>query len=126
MYDRKFLGEMLLWVLLFVLAFEAAGWLAGHLAPGSSWRLLALAPAVLGIGGLLWAELRQIARMDELQRQKYLIATMTGSMAGVLFCALAYIGEVLVLWPRVAPIHAIAAMGLGFVAGWAGARRRYG
>jgi len=126
MYDRKFLGESLLWVLVFVLAFEAAGWLAGQLEHGSSWRLLALAPAVLGIGGLLWAELRQVTRMDELQRQKYLIATMTGSMAGVLFCAVAYIGEVLALWPRVASIYALAAMGLGFAAGWAGARRRYG
>lgn len=126
MYDKKFLREMLLWVLVFVLAFEAAGWLASHLERGSSWRLLALAPAVLGIAGMLWSELRQIARMDELQRQKYLVATMSGSMAGVLFCALAYIGEVLALWPRVAPIYAIAAMGLGFVAGWTGARRRYG
>lgn len=126
MFDRKYLRESLFWIVAFVLAFEAAAWLAQHLAPDSPWRVIALAPAAVAIGLGLWTELRQIGRMDELQRQKYLIATLTGSMAGVLFCALAFIGEVLKLWPRVAPIYAIAALGAGFFAGWLGAQRRYG
>jgi hypothetical protein len=43
----------------------------------------------------------------------------------MLFCAVSYMGEALQMWPRVSPIYAVAALGLGFLAGWIGARRRF-
>lgn len=126
MFNRRYLGESLAWIAAFVLTLEFAVWLAGRFAPGSSLRLLALAPVTVALAAGLWVELRLIARLDELQRLKYLVATLTGSMLAVLFCSVAYIGEALQLWARVAPIYVIAALGVGFVAGWLGARRRYG
>lgn len=125
MFSRSYVRESLLWILAFVLTFELSGWLADFWPIGSPWRLLALVPVLLALPVGLWVELRQVARMDELQRLIYLVATLTGSMVVVLFCALAYIGEALQLWPRVAPIYAIAALGVGFVLGWIGARRRF-
>jgi hypothetical protein len=125
MLGPRYLRESVLWIAAFVLAFELCQWLARLWPEGSPWRLLALAPAVAAIGAGLWVELRQVARMDELQRLMYLVATLTGAMFAVLFCAVAYIGEVLRLWARIAPIYAIAALGLGFLIGWLGARRRY-
>ncbi|MGH8481294.1 MAG: hypothetical protein ACRES8_02400 [Nevskiaceae bacterium] len=126
MFSRSYVRESLVWIVAFVLAIEAAKWVAGLFAADSPLRLLALAPVLLAMGAGTWVELRQIARMDELQRLKYLIATVVGAMLAMLFCAVAYVGEALELWARVAPIYAIAALGIGFVAGWIGAQRRYG
>lgn len=126
MLSRQYLRESLLWIGAFVLTLEGAGWIAERFAVSSPLRFLALAPVILAILAGLWVELRQVVRMDELQRLTYLIATMTGSMLAVLFCAVAYVGEALQLWARVAPIYAMAALAAGFVLGWAGAKRRYG
>lgn len=126
MLNRRYVGESLAWIVAFVLTMEFADWLAGRFAPGSPLRLLALVPVVVALGAGFWVELRLIARMDELQRLKYLIATLAGSMLAVAFCAVAYIGEALQLWARIAPIHAIGAIGAGFALGWLGARRHYG
>lgn len=125
MLGRRYLWESVLWITAFLLAFMLSGWLAAWWAEGSPWRLLALAPAVAAMGAGLWVELRLVSRMDELQRLVYLVATLTGAMFTVLFCAVAYMGEALRLWARVAPIYAIAAFGLGFLAGWVVARRRF-
>ena len=124
--SRTYLRESLIWIAGFVLAMEASGWLATRLPADSPVRLLALAPVILAMCGAMWVELRLIARMDELQRLTYLIATLSGAMLGMLFCAIAFIGEALKLWERVAPIYTIAAMGVGFVIGLLIARRRYG
>ena len=126
MFDRKYLFESLLWIAAFALSMFAAKWLARGFGPDSALRLLALAPVTLAICAGLWVELRQVARMDELQRLTYLVATLSGTMLGMLFCALAYAGEALQLWARVAPIYVLVAMAVGFIAGWIGARRRYG
>jgi len=126
MFDRKYLFESLVWIAAFVLSLYAAKWLARQLAPDSVLRLLALAPVACAIGGGMWVELRQIVRMDELQRLTYLIATLSGTMLGMLFCALAYAGEALELWTRVAPIYLLLAIAIGFMGGWIAARRRYG
>lgn len=126
MQVRRYFGESVAWIVAFVLMLELAGWLAGRFEPGSPLRLVALVPVLLALAAGFWVELRLIARMDELQRLKYLIATLAGSMAAVLFCAVAYLGEALQAWARVAPIYAIAAMGVGFGLGWLGARRHYG
>jgi hypothetical protein len=124
MFGRAYVRESLLWIVAFVLTFEGSAWLAGQW-PESPWRVLALAPTVLVLCAALWVEMRQIARMDELQRLLYLAATLTGSMVAVLFAAVAYMGEALELWARVAPIWVIAALGAGFVLGYVGARRRF-
>jgi fucose permease len=126
MFDRKYLYESALWIAAFALSLFAAKWLARQFAPDSGLRLLALVPVVLAIGGGLWVELRQVGRMDELQRLTYQVATLCGAMLGILFCAIAFTGEALQLWARVAPIWVIASMGAGFLAGWIGARRHYG
>lgn len=126
MLARRYVRESVLWIAAFVLAFELSEWLARLWPVGSPWRLLALAPTVAALAAGLWVELRLVARMDELQRLVYLVAALTSAMAVVLFCAVAYIGEVLQLWSRVAPIYAIAALGLGFGLGWFGAKRRFG
>lgn len=125
MFGRKYVWESLLWIVPFLLAVELSQWLAEAWPAGSRWRALALAPAVAALAVGLWVELRQIARMDELQRLIYLAATLTGSMAAVMFCAVAYLGEALHLWARVAPIYAIAALATGFVLGLAVAKRRF-
>jgi hypothetical protein len=125
MFGRQYARESLVWIVAFVLTIELAQWLTRLWPEGSALRLLALVPVVVAIGAGLWVELRQIARMDELQRLTYLIATVSGAMFVTLFCAVAYVGEALKLWTRVAPIWAIAALGLGFVVGWLAAKRRY-
>ncbi|MGQ0585957.1 MAG: hypothetical protein ACT4PK_01985 [Gammaproteobacteria bacterium] len=126
MFSRAYVFESLGWVALFVVAIEASKWVAASVAGESPLRLAALLPVLLVIGLGMWVELRQIARMDELQRLKYLVATLAGAMLAMLFCAVAYVGEALKLWARVAPIYAILALGVGFAIGWYGARRRYG
>ena len=89
-------------------------------------RVLALVPVALAICAGLWVELRQVARMDELQRLIYLAATLSGALLAMLFCSLAYLGEALQLWARVAPIWVLLVMAVGFCGGWLVARRRYG
>ncbi|MGH8442197.1 MAG: hypothetical protein ACRETF_04760 [Nevskiaceae bacterium] len=126
MISRKYLQESVVWMLAFLLTFALAAWLAKAWPGPSPWRLLVLAPAVAAVCAGLWVELRQVARMDELHRYMYLIATLTGSMLAMLFCAVAYMGEALEFWPRISPIYAVAALGLGFAVGWIGARRRFG
>jgi hypothetical protein len=125
MISKRYLSESLLWIAAFVIVLQGVLWGAERLGPGTGVRSLLLIPVavVLGIG--LWVELRQIRRMDELHRLMYLIATLTGSMLAVTFCAIAYLGEVLVGWPRVAPIFVIAVLGGGFVIGSLGAYRYY-
>jgi hypothetical protein len=125
MFGRRFFWEWLAWVVPFVVTVAVAKDLARLWPEGSPWRVLALAPAVAAMSAGMWVELRQIARMDELHRLMYLIATLTGSMFAILFCAMAYIGEALQFWERVAPIYVIAALGVGFAVGWVAARRRY-
>ena len=125
MINRKYVQESALWMLAFLLTFALSAWLAKRWPDPSPWRLLILVPAIAAICAGLWVELRQVARMDELHRHMYLVATLTGSMFAMLFCAVAYMGEALELWPRISPIWAVAALGAGFVAGWAGARRRF-
>jgi hypothetical protein len=125
-FSKAYLRESVLWIGAFVLTVEGAGWIAGRFDDGSPWRFLALVPVTIAIGAGFWVELRQIARMDELQRLTYLIAVVAGSMLAVMFCGVAYLGEALKLWTRVAPIYVIAVMAVGFACGWAGARRRYG
>jgi hypothetical protein len=126
MFDRKYLYESLIWIAAFVLSLYAAKAFARQLEPDSALRLLALVPVVCAIGGGLWVELRQVGRMDELQRLTYLVATLCGAMFGILFCSVAYAGEALKLWTRIAPIYVMAAMAAGFFVGWIVARRRYG
>jgi len=125
MINRKYLQESALWMLAYLVTFAAAAWVAKRWPGESPWRLLTLAPAVAAVCAGLWVELRQVARMDELHRHMYLVATLTGSLFAMLFCAVAYMGEALALWARVSPIWAVAALGVGFVAGWIGARRRF-
>ncbi len=125
MISRKYVQESALWMLAYLVTFAAAAVLAKRWPSESPWRLLTLVPAVAAVCAGLWVELRQVARMDELHRHMYLIATLTGSMFAMLFCAVAYMGEALELWQRVSPIYAVAALGVGFVAGWIGARRRF-
>jgi hypothetical protein len=43
----------------------------------------------------------------------------------MLFVTVAYLGEILHLWPRVSPIFVVAVIGLGFAAGLLVAKRRY-
>ncbi|MGH2670927.1 MAG: hypothetical protein ACRDH5_17745, partial [bacterium] len=86
MFCRKYLQESALWMLAFVLGFALSARLAELWPAGSAWRLLVLAPAVAAVCAGLWVELRQVARMDELQRHMYLVATLTGSMFAMLFC----------------------------------------
>lgn len=125
MFGKRYFWESAVWVVAFVAAMELAQWLARLWPEGSAWRLLGLVPVVAAMGLGTWVELRQIARMDELHRLMYLVATMTGAMLGILFCAVATVGEILKLWPRVMPIWAVAALGLGFAIGWFAAKRRY-
>jgi hypothetical protein len=125
MFGRTYVRESLLWIVACILAMEVAKWLAGALPAESSWRPLAIAPVVLALCAGLWVELRQVVRMDEMQRFIYLVATLTGAMFVMMFSAVAYTGEALKLWPRVAPVYAIGALGLGFWLGWLGAKRRY-
>jgi hypothetical protein len=125
MFGRKYFMESLAWIVAFVISIELAQWLAESWPAGSPLRLVALAPVVVALCAGLWVELRQVARMDELHRLMYLVATLTGSILVILFCALAHLGEALQIWGRVSPIYAIAVLGAGFVVGWFGAKRRY-
>jgi len=126
MYDRKYLIESALWIAVFAASVVAVKWAARTLEPDSALRLLVLVPVTLAICAGLWVELRQVARMDELQRLIYLVATLSGALLVLLFCSLAYLGEALKLWPRVAPIWTLLVMVIGFGGGWLVARRRYG
>ena len=125
MFGRKYFLESLVWIAAFVVSIKLAQWLAQVLPAGSALRLAAIVPVVVALCAGLWVELRQVARMDELHRLMYLVATLTGSMLVILFCAVAHLGEALQLWARVSPIFAIAVLGLGFCVGWFGAKRRY-
>lgn len=125
MFGRRYLKESILWMLAFLATFTLSAVLARHWPGPSPWRLVLLAPPVAAVCAGLWVELRMVARMDELHRHMYLIATLTGSMVSMLFCSIAYMGEALQVWERVSPLYAVAALGVGFVAGWIGARRRF-
>lgn len=125
MFGRRYFWESALWVIAFIATIELAGWLAQRWPGDAPWRVLAIVPVIFAMAAGTWVELRQVARMDELQRQIYLVATVTGAMLMIFFCGVAYVGEALQLWARVAPIYAILALGVGFVIGYYGARRRY-
>ena len=125
-FSKSYLRESLIWILAFVLALEAAKWGAARIDAGAPLRVFVMLPVLLAMCAGLWVELRQVARMDELQRMKYLVATLAGSMLAVLFCAVATLGEALHLWARVAPIYAIVALAAGFVVGLIAAQRHYG
>lgn len=124
--SKSYLRESMLWMVAFMLSVVLVKWVAARYAADSLQRVMALVPLVLAMIAGLWVELRQVARMDELQRLKYLIATVAGSMLTILFCGVAYVGEALQLWGRIAPIYTIAVLGAGFVVGWFAAQRRYG
>ena len=125
MFGRRYFWESAAWVVAFVIAVLLAQRLARQWPVDAPWRALALLPVVAAMAVGTWVELRQIARMDELHRLMYLIATLTGAMFAILFSAVASLGELLELWPRVGPIYVILAMGFGFAVGWLAARRRY-
>lgn len=125
MFGRRYVQESILWMFAFLLTFTLSALAAKHWPGPSPWRFALLVPPVAAVCAGLWVELRMVARMDELHRHMYLIATLTGSMAAVLFCSVAYMGEKMQLWERVSPLYAGAALGLGFLAGWIGARRRF-
>lgn len=126
LFDRTYVRETILWMALMMLGFIATFWMIKHFEVGSPWRYVGLAPYVFTMAGMYWTELRQIRRMDELQRQIYLVGTLSGSIFFMTFCATAWVGEVMQLWPRVAPIWGMAAMGAGFGLGLGIARRYYG
>jgi hypothetical protein len=95
------------------------------LAEGSPWRwvlLCAIAPPVMAG---LWVELRQIRRMDELQRQIYLEAQLCAVFALVLTFVFAYMAEVLVHTPRWNPVLFLLVYLGAFLVGWWRASRRY-
>lgn len=125
MFGRIYVRESLLWIVACIASVQLAKWLAGSWPTDSPLRPLAMAPVVAALGAGLWVELRQVGRMDEMHRLIYLFATLTGSMFVMMFCAVAYLGEALHLWARVAPVYAIGALGIGFALGWLGAKRRY-
>lgn len=123
--QKRYFWESVAWVIAFVGAIELAQWLARLWPDDSPQRGVALVPVVVAMCVGMWVELRQISRMDELHRLMYLIATLVGTMATILFCAVASVGEALQLWVRISPIYAIFALGSGFAVGWLVARRRY-
>jgi hypothetical protein len=79
MFGRKYVIESAIWIVAFVAAIKFAQWLAELWPADSPLRPLAIVPAVLALCAGMWVELRQVVRMDELQRHIYLVATMTGS-----------------------------------------------
>lgn len=125
MFDRQYVRESVIWIAICIAGVEGVKFFEGLFPPDSAYRFLAILPVVIGLGIGLWVELRQVARMDELQKQIYLAATLTGSMTMMMVCSVAYIGEALKLWARMAPIYAVLALGAGFALGLIVAKRRY-
>lgn len=123
--DKRYVRDTVLWILAFIITLQAAGQLADMLKRASLWPELALLPIMLALAGGMWIELRQIRRLDELQRSIYLVATLSGSMSVLALVSIAYVGEVLVGWSRLSPVFYLGAMGAGFLIGWVVASRRY-
>ena len=125
MFDRSYWFWMGGWSLVFLGLVLGLDLLAGQLGAHDPRRWLLMVPvlAVTAIG--LRLELRQLRRLDELQRQMYLEAALTA-----LIVTLGYSSAVLVLErfaAMAAPSQAwtMLVIGAAFVVGLLLARRRY-
>ncbi|HEY0974253.1 MAG TPA: hypothetical protein VGE57_07150 [Solimonas sp.] len=125
MFDRSYWFWMGGWSLVFLGLVLSLDLLAGQLGAHDPRRWLLMVPvlAVTAIG--LRLELRQLRRLDELQRQMYLEAALTA-----LIVTLGYSSAVLVLErfaAMAAPSQAwtMLVIGAAFVVGLLLARRRY-
>lgn len=117
LYGRRYWAEYLIWFLVFVGTIALSRLASERLPAESPLRLASLVPPALAVLGGFWVELRNLRRIDELQRTMYLESLLYGMVATVLFCALAFLLETMIGLPRVSPMWVIVVNGVGCLVG---------
>jgi hypothetical protein len=125
MYDRRYWREWAIWMLAYLALIVLTSALVRRLPDDSPWRIAAALPVCAVALAAFWSELRQVRRLDEMQRAIYLEASLAGSWSGIAIVATAALLEVFGGLPRLSPLWILLGMGLGFGAGYLNAVRRY-
>ena len=125
MYDLKFVKESFIWTAVFLVLFTF-GYHYIQQNPEQMSARIAMAAGLSALGFFgSWVELRQIRRLDELHRKIYFEACFVGLtfMLNGLIVSI-FLSDLLVEIHRMALV-VIAMFGVGFLAGYVRARRRY-
>jgi hypothetical protein len=125
LYDRRYWKEYGLWFLLFILVMELVVRAVQDLPPQDPRRWAAVGPVLAAIGAGFWVELRNLRRLDELQRLIYLEAMFASCVLAIGWCALQLVLEFVLGYARLSPAWTMLVLGGGFGLGWIIARRRH-
>jgi hypothetical protein len=125
LYDRRYWKEYGLWFLLFILVMELVVRAVQDLPPQDPRRWAAVGPVLAAIGAGFWIELRNLRRLDELQRLIYLEAMYASCVLAIGWCALQLVLEFVLGYARLSPAWTMLVLGGGFGLGWIIARRRH-
>jgi hypothetical protein len=125
MYGRQFWKDYALWFALFFGALQLAYWLAHDLPEAHPLRWIALLPLGVATVGGLWIELRNLRRLDELQRLIYLEATTISVGFVASWSVAAMLMEIFLKLPRPAPHWTLLVLGIGFLVGLLISRRQH-
>lgn len=125
LYGRRYWKEYALWFVVFVGALQAAYLWAADLPQGHLLRWAALLPVAVATAGGIWVELRNLARLDELERLIYLEAMTVAGFFIMSWNAALLLMESLVGLPRPSAAWNLGVMGLGFCVGFLIAKRRH-
>jgi hypothetical protein len=125
LYDRRYWKEYGLWFVLFLLVMEVVVRAVQGLPQADPRRWAAVLPVLAAIGAGFWIELRNLRRLDELQRLIYLEAMFASCVLAIGWCALQLVLEHVLGHARLSPAWTLLVLGLGFGLGWIIARRRH-
>lgn len=126
MYDRRYWRESGIWVAVYLgLVLLTAGGIR-ELPEDSAWRYPAMLPLFAAACAGFWIELRQLRRLDELQRAIYFEASLAALWLTMAVAIGAFFLEELGGLPRISPVWLLMSLLAGFLIGYLNARRRYG
>jgi predicted neutral ceramidase superfamily lipid hydrolase len=124
-YTRLYWKEYAVWFALFMAAMVMVKKLSHWFPDDSPFRLLLIVLPTLAAFGGFWVELRNLRRIDELQRRIYLESLFVGQVFLVAFCVAAAMAELVIGLPRFSPLAYVFAQAAGSGIGLLVARQRY-